>query len=83
MTSAKKIPVDIAVVSGPRDYCVVVSAHSADGTIESYASYKQKHIGFFADDPANDPPELVHLRPWRDILLGTMHNLLAMKGTST
>ena len=45
MTSAKKIPVDIAVVSGPRDYCVVVSAHSADGTIESYASYKQKHKG--------------------------------------
>lgn len=85
MTSAKKTPCVRCIVSGTEDYVVIVATYPGN-VVESHANYKQKHIGFFAEDPANDPPELVPLRPMRDVMYETLVKLAAMKapeGTTT
>ena len=66
MNKPAQPPASYAIAAGFGPYCVVVAARPDE--IVSYASRDQKHIGYFAEDPKDDPEELRPLRRTRDTL---------------
>lgn len=70
-------PASHAIAAGFGPFCVVVAARPFETV--SYASRDQKHVGYFAEDPKDDPEELRPLRGARDILMRALTDIMAPK----